>query len=70
MSEQTEPKYDVIIIGAGIGMGAQQELARPLADRLFFAGEATQSDGHHATVHGAFSSGLRVAEEILKLRKR
>ena len=51
------------------GMGAQQELAQPLAGRLFFAGEATQSDGHHATVHGAFSSGVRVANEILKLRE-
>jgi monoamine oxidase len=58
--------YSYVLAG---GMGAQQELARPLADRLFFAGEATQSDGHHATVHGAFSSGVRVAEEILKLRK-
>ena len=59
--------YSYVLAG---GMGAQQELARPLADRLFFAGEATQSDGHHATVHGAFSSGVRVAEEILKLRGR
>jgi monoamine oxidase len=54
--------YSYVLAG---GMGAQQELARPLANRLFFAGEATQSDGHHATVHGAFSSGLRVAREIL-----
>ena len=59
--------YSYVLAG---GMGAQQELARPLADRLFFAGEATQSDGHHATVHGAFSSGIRVAEEVLKLRGR
>jgi monoamine oxidase len=57
--------YSYVLAG---GMGAQQELARPLADRLFFAGEATQSDGQHATVHGAFSSGVRVAEEILNLR--
>jgi monoamine oxidase len=57
--------YSYVLAG---GMGAQQELARPLADRLFFAGEATQSDGHHATVHGAFSSGVRAAEEIVKLR--
>ncbi len=59
--------YSYVLAG---GMGAQQELARPLAGRLFFAGEATQSDGHHATVHGAFSSGVRVAEEILKLERR
>jgi monoamine oxidase len=56
--------YSYVLAG---GMGAQQELARPLAGRLFFAGEATQSDGHHATVHGAFSSGIRVADEILKI---
>jgi monoamine oxidase len=55
--------YSYVLAG---GVGAQQELARPLADRLFFAGEATQSDGHHATVHGAFSSGVRVAGEVLK----
>ena len=55
--------YSYVLAG---GMGAQQELAKPLADRLFFAGEATQSDGHHATVHGAFSSGLRVAGEVLR----
>lgn len=57
--------YSYVLAG---GIGAQEDLARPLANRLFFAGEATQSDGHHATVHGAFSSGLRVAEEILTLR--
>ncbi len=55
--------YSYVLAG---GMGAQQELAKPLASRLFFAGEATQSDGHHATVHGAFSSGIRVAEEVLR----
>lgn len=64
---QTDPysrgAYSYVVVG---GMGAQRELARPLANRLFFAGEATQSDGHHATVHGAFSSGLRVAEEVLR----
>jgi monoamine oxidase len=59
--------YSYVLVG---GMGAQQELARPLANRLFFAGEATQSDGHHATVHGAFSSGLRVAKEVLEARQR
>ncbi len=59
--------YSYVLAG---GMEAQQKLARPLANRLFFAGEATQSDGHHATVHGAFSSGLRVAEEILDVHGR
>lgn len=41
-------------------------LAGPVDDRLFFAGEAT-SRQHPATVHGAYLSGLRAAEEILDL---
>jgi len=41
-------------------------LAAPVADRLFFAGEATYSD-HPSTVHGAYLSGLREAEAILDL---
>lgn len=40
------------------------DLAAPLNDRLFFAGEATHSE-HPATVHGAYLSGLRAAEEVL-----
>jgi monoamine oxidase len=54
--------YSYVLAG---GMEAQALLALPLGNRLFFAGEATQSDGHHATVHGAYASGLRAAEEIL-----
>ena len=42
--------YSYVLAG---GMGAQALLALPVGNRLFFAGEATQSDGHHATVHGA-----------------
>ena len=41
------------------------ELARPLwGDRLFFAGEATDSD-HYATVHGPLITGQREAKRIL-----
>ena len=41
------------------------ELSRPLwDDRLFFAGEATDSD-HYATVHGALITGRREAGRIL-----
>jgi monoamine oxidase len=40
-----------------------QALERPVADRLFFAGEATIRP-HPATVHGALLSGLREAERI------
>ena len=38
-------------------------LARPIDDRLFFAGEATDIE-HPATVHGALASGQRAAAEI------
>ncbi|HKW68246.1 MAG TPA: FAD-dependent oxidoreductase, partial [Terriglobales bacterium] len=51
---------------AGGAEQAQRELAAPLADTLFFAGEATNSQGHHATVHGAIASGYRAAAELLK----
>jgi monoamine oxidase len=55
--------YSYVLAG---GMTAQDDLSRPLRNRLFFAGEATQSDGHHATVHGAFASGRRAAAEVLE----
>lgn len=45
---------------------AQRELAAPLDHSLFFAGEATNSQGHHATVHGAIASGYRAAAEVLR----
>lgn len=41
-----------------------EALAASVDDRVFFAGEATSSD-HPATVHGAYASGLRAAEEIV-----
>lgn len=44
---------------------ARADLAAPIADTLFFAGEATCTDGHLATVHGAIESGWRVAAELL-----
>ena len=47
------------------GEGAQAELGQPLADTLFFAGEATNSEGHHGEVHGAIETGERAAREIL-----
>jgi len=38
-------------------------LAEPVGDRLFFAGEAT-SRAQHASVHGAYLSGMREARRI------
>ncbi len=40
-------------------------LARPIADRIFWAGEATEPD-YFGTVHGAVLSGWRAADEIVK----
>lgn len=56
--------YTYTPVGAG---NARSELAQPLANTLFFAGEATSTNGHVATVHGAIETGRRVAEEILAL---
>lgn len=41
----------------------RQELAKPLAQRLFFAGEACHPN-LFGTVHGAYLSGLRAAAEL------
>ncbi len=46
------------------GANAGQLLAEPLADTLFFAGEATNAEGHNGTVNGAINSGRRAADEI------
>lgn len=45
-----------------LGIEARRMLARPVSDRLFFAGEAT-SIASPATVHGALKSGWRAAGE-------
>ncbi|MEM9409729.1 MAG: FAD-dependent oxidoreductase, partial [Planctomycetota bacterium] len=42
----------------------RKELAKPIQQKLYFAGEAT-SDTNPATVHGAYSSGLKAARLIL-----
>ncbi|HKW74863.1 MAG TPA: NAD(P)/FAD-dependent oxidoreductase [Terriglobales bacterium] len=47
------------------GTGAAHALAEPVEGTLFFAGEATNSDGHAGTVHGAIATGRRAAKEAL-----
>lgn len=59
--------YSYIPVGAIV---APMKLAEPVADTLFFAGEATAADGDSATVHGAINSGYRAAEEVLGLERR
>jgi monoamine oxidase len=48
------------------GLDAAQALAQPVANTLYFAGEATNSDGYTGTVHGAIATGLRAAKELLE----
>lgn len=45
--------------------GQRENLASSISNKLFFAGEATNYDGHLATVHGAMETGYRAAIEIL-----
>ncbi len=51
-------------VNAG-GEGAREQLAEPLDDTLFFAGEATDYAGESGTVAAALGSGLRAAREVL-----
>jgi monoamine oxidase len=49
---------------SGVGPMAREELAAPVDNVLFFAGEATHSQGESATIHGAIETGYRAAEEV------
>lgn len=40
-------------------------LAEPIADKIFFAGEATDVTGEFGTISGALKSGERAAEEVV-----
>jgi monoamine oxidase len=53
--------YSYLKVG---GTGAREELAAPLEQTLYFAGEATDVE-QSGTVGGALASGLRAAREIL-----
>jgi monoamine oxidase len=52
---------------AGLEDGGER-LAQPMADTLFFSGEATADEP--GTVHGAMESGRRAAKEVTKALKR
>jgi monoamine oxidase len=52
--------YSYVVTGA---TEARATLGTPLDDALFFAGEATATDGQCGTVSGAFATGLRAARE-------
>lgn len=48
------------------GSTARKLLAAPLQNTLFFAGEATDTQGESGTVAGALNSGRRAAREVLR----
>jgi monoamine oxidase len=48
------------------GIAAAEELAAPVEETLYFAGEATNCDGYNGTVHGAIATGWRAAQELLQ----
>jgi monoamine oxidase len=52
--------YSVLVPGGG---EARAALARPLDDKVFFAGEATSADAF-ATAHGAWQSGIDAVKQI------
>jgi monoamine oxidase len=52
--------YSYLAVGA---LGARSALAKPLNKMLFFAGEATSTDGQGGTVNGALQTGERAAWE-------
>lgn len=54
--------YSYVLVG---GEGAREELAAPLDDTLFFAGEATDSE-EAGTVAGALRSGIRAARQAMR----
>ena len=56
--------YSWVKVGGG---DAEKRLAEPVANTLFFAGEATNYEGHNGTVHGAIATGWRAAKEILRV---
>ncbi|HYO91360.1 MAG TPA: NAD(P)/FAD-dependent oxidoreductase [Pyrinomonadaceae bacterium] len=57
--------YSYVAVG---GLEAQEILAQPMRETLYFAGEATEHTGKNGTVHGAMISGRRAAREILRLK--
>ena len=55
--------YSFVAVGGG---DARAVLGAPVEDTLFFAGEATSTDGQGGTVNGALETGARAASEAAK----
>jgi monoamine oxidase len=48
---------------------ARRALSQPVEDTLFFAGEATETSGNAATVHGAIAAGIQAADRVRNIRR-
>lgn len=53
--------YSYLMAG---GLGAPATLARPMGGTLYFAGEATDTEGATGTVDGAIATGQRAAAQV------
>ncbi len=55
--------YSYVLVN---GADAHADLAKPIENTLYFAGEATVGEGYNATMEGALRSGVRVAGEVIR----
>jgi monoamine oxidase len=55
--------YTYVAVG---GLETIERLAQPFEDTLYFAGEATDTDGHWGTVHAAIATGYRAADQVIR----
>jgi monoamine oxidase len=62
----TQGSYSYATPGRAVG---RQQLAQPLADQIFFAGEALSVE-HCQTVNGAYLTGLAAANQVLAVLGR
>jgi lysine-specific histone demethylase 1B len=54
-----------------VGMGnARQIAAQTIDKKIYFAGEAMNTNGHHQTVHGAVESGYNAVRNLLNDQKK
>jgi len=60
--EYSKMAYTYVPVG---GAGLRDQLAAPIEQVLFFAGEATNRD-NSGYVHGALESGFRAADEVIR----
>jgi monoamine oxidase len=62
--EFTKGGFSYPLVGATLQH--RKDLAAPLSDKLYFAGEATDFAGDAGTVSGAMNSAVRVVDEVVK----